>query len=95
MYVVIARAFDLKTYLSYVINFNITGPYYYFVFFFQLLAVAPILLNWCRFCHMKKYAVLLDFATVMILCIIAAICINYTHILSVHGGGQLSLAEHT
>ena len=31
---IIQRRFDLKTYLSYLVGFNIQGPYYYLVFFF-------------------------------------------------------------
>lgn len=82
------RKFDLKTYLSYLIGFNIQAPYYYIVFFLQLLMIAPVLVNWCKFVNSKKCKWIMQLATMSFLGWLAYISINYTYILPVHGGGQ-------
>ena len=80
--------FDLKTYISYLLNFNIQGPYYFLVFFIQLVAISPLLIQWNRYCGVRRRTVLYHLVTFVTLGIIAAIAINYTYILPVHGGGQ-------
>lgn len=85
---IIHKQFDLKTYLGYLISFNIQGPYYYLVFFIQLLMVAPILIKWCGFVNNNKYQGLLHLGTIGCLGWFAYVSINYTYILPVHGGGQ-------
>lgn len=52
---IILRKFDFKMYLEYLVNFNIQGPYYYVVFFVQLLMIAPILVDWCSFLNRRKF----------------------------------------
>ena len=52
---VVKRAFDLKTYLGYLLSFNIQGPYYYLVFFVQLLMIAPVFVSWCKFANSKRF----------------------------------------
>ena len=85
---IITRRFDLKTYMTYLLNFDIQGPYYYLVFFIQLIMVAPILLNWCRFVNCKKCKWVLHLGTIGFLGWFAYSSINYTYILPVHGGGK-------
>lgn len=85
---IIQRRFDLKTYLSYLVGFNIQGPYYYLVFFLQLMMIAPILVNWCRFVNGRKCKWGMHLVTIGFLGWFAYISINYTYILPVHGGGQ-------
>ena len=82
------RFFDLKTYINYLLNFNIQAPYYFLVFFIQLVAIAPILIQWNLYCTQQKHASWYHLLTFVVLGIIAAIAINYTYILPVHGGGQ-------
>lgn len=80
--------FDLKTYLEHLVSFNIQGPYYYIVFFVQLLMIAPILVRWCRFANSKKHKWIVHIGSLCALGWFAYISINYTYILPVHGGGQ-------
>lgn len=82
------RGFDLKTYIAHVLNFSISGQYYFFVFFFQLLLTSPFLVSWCKFCESKKYSILLHILTIVSLGYISYLMISYTFILSVHGGGK-------
>lgn len=73
------------------LNFNIQGPYYFLVFFIQLVAIAPILIQWNMWYTRQKHVILYHVLTFFVLGIIATIAINYTYILPVHGGGQFLL----
>ena len=79
---------DLKTYLSYIADFNVAAPYYFFVFFFQLLFITPMLLKWCSFCGSRRHSYLWHLISLVILGYISTLCIRYTFILPVHGGGK-------
>ena len=80
--------FDLKTFLIYLLGFNISGPFYYFLFFFQLQIITPILIVWCKYCGNKKHRWIYHVISIGVLCMLAALSINYTYVLPVHGGGQ-------
>lgn len=84
------KSFDLVSYLGAALSFNIQAPYYFFLFFFQLLLISPLLLNWCQWCnaHCRISAILYHTGTVIVLFALSAVCINYTSILPVHGGGK-------
>ncbi|MDE7417318.1 MAG: acyltransferase [Lachnospiraceae bacterium] len=80
--------FDLKTYLNYLFSFSITAPYYYFVFFIQLVIISPVLLAWCKYCAKQKWTFLWHLIILVLLGLLSAVCIRYTYILPVYGGGQ-------
>lgn len=80
--------FDFKTYLDYLFNFSVTDPFYFFVFFIQLVMISPILLFWCKYCGGKRCGWLLHIITLIFLCFLSSVCIRYTYILPVYGGGQ-------
>ncbi len=80
--------FDIKSYLSYLLSFSVCAPYYFFVFFIQLVFISPMLLAWCKYCKKHAYSFVWHSATVAVLGILSAICIQYTYVLPVHGGGQ-------
>ena len=86
-----AHFFDLKVYVQHLLNFSIQGPYYFLLFFIQLLAVAPILLRWCKFCGRYRIKNILHIVTLAGLGFISSIFIRFTYILPVHGGGQFLL----
>lgn len=79
--------FDLRTYISWTINFSALPPYYYFVFFFQLLLISPILVGWCQFCNRQGKKIIWHLSTLGFLGFISFVSIHYSHILPVHGGG--------
>ncbi len=85
------KFFDLKVYLDNLINFSAAGPYYYFVFYFQLVVISPILIQWCRFCEKHKMKYVWHIGTLFVLGILAAGTINYTYIFPIHGGGKFLL----
>lgn len=82
------KFFDLKVYLSNLINFSAVSAYYYFVFLFQLIVISPFLIRWCKFCRKQKPEIFWHMGTLLILGIISAISINYTFIFDVYGGGR-------
>lgn len=85
--IVSTQYFDLRTYLQYFVNFNIQGPYYFLVFYFQLLLLAPLLIYWCEFCETRKYKLVWHMVTLLGLTWLSSMAIRYTCILPVHGGG--------
>lgn len=80
--------FDLMAYLHFLVSFNIQGPYYYLLFFIQLLIVAPVMVNWCAFVSGKKHKWMIQMGTLGVLGWFGYVSINYTYILPVHGGGK-------
>lgn len=43
LFIYYRRFFDLKQYIDTLLNFNIQGPYYFLVFYFQLALITPLL----------------------------------------------------
>lgn len=80
--------FDLKNYILYLLNFSIADTFYYLVFFLQLTIIAPGLLMWCKYCNMQRLKYIWHMLTVLLLCYISSVCIRFTNILPVYGGGQ-------
>ena len=92
---ILQHRFDLKEYLFYLIGFSIQGPYYYLIFFIQLLMISPVLVNWCRFVNDSKNKWVMHLVTLCFLGWFAYISINYTHILKTAGGGERFLLGGT
>ena len=83
------KFFDLKTYLNFLINFNLSSPFYYVLFFVQLLIVSPFLYRLIIFCKtMKHYRALGYLLSILTVTGISIICFKYTFNLDVHGGGK-------
>ena len=59
-----------------------------FVFYFQLIVISPLLIWLYEFCESRKHVLIWHVFTVTFCGIVAAICINYTYILPVWGGGM-------
>lgn len=83
-----AKVWNLKLWLSCLLEFNAEAHFYFLVFFFQLVLISPFLLKWCCYCGKQKNRWLYHICTLVILGIVSSICIRYTYILPVHGGGQ-------
>ena len=82
------RFFDLRTYVSYLLNFSIQGPYYFLLFFLQLKLITPFLVMWCRFCDKQKTKFFWHVITMVFLCWFCSILVRFTFILQVHGAGK-------
>lgn len=85
---VTAHFFDFKTYLQYIVSFDIYRPYYFLLFYIQLLLISPILIHWCKFCDFRKYKYAWHIITLLVLIWLSSIFIRYTCILPVYGGGK-------
>ena len=82
------KCFDLKIWISHVLNFSLQGPYYFLLFFFQLVLVAPFLNYWCKYCDNRERKWLWHIGTLVVLGYLSSVFIRYTYVLPVHGGGQ-------
>lgn len=74
--------------MFYLLNFSLSNHFYYLVFFFQLVFIAPLLVKMCKFCDSFKRKYLCHFILVVVLCYISSLSIRYTHILPVYGAGK-------
>lgn len=79
---------DLRTYLSALINFNASSPFYYIVFYIQLVMISRILAEIVEWTGRKAKAVLLYSLELVIILGLAVFAMYHTYILPVHGGGQ-------
>jgi hypothetical protein len=80
--------FDLPTYLRLLISFSASPPFYFVLFYIQLIIIAPFL--YCMICKAAQGPhKQIMYGALIILCIaFASVCINFTYVLGVHGGGQ-------
>lgn len=76
-----SHRFDLVDYLEHLIRFDITEPFYFIVFYLQLSIIGIFLY---RIIKHTKYEILIA----CIALFISAMCVKYTYILPVWGGGQ-------
>lgn len=79
--------FDFKQYIKLLINFNVTGPFYFVLLYVQLTLVSGIIFNYLHKERSTKKQIIYD-----ILGLLGVICIsyfttNYTNILNIYGGG--------
>lgn len=88
LFIYYRRFFDLKQYIDTLLNFNIQGPYYFLVFYFQLALITPLLVYWFKLCNKSKYKILWHTITMFIILYLSSLFIRYTFILPVHGGGR-------
>lgn len=86
------RFFDLDTYIDLLLHFNAVSTFYFLAFFFQLILVAPMLVQWCGFCNRQKATLLWQVATIACLCVFACFSYKRTLVLPLlHGGGKYLL----
>lgn len=83
-----SKGFDLKTYINHVLNFSAQGPYYFVLFYIQLVLVTPILITWYNFCEIRKSSIIYHIITLGVITVLSSLSIKYTFMLNVHGGGK-------
>lgn len=82
------KVWDLRVWISCLLGFNAEAHFYFLLFFFQLVFISPLLLKWCCYCGKQKKRYMYHIGTLIILGMVSSICIRYTYVLPVHGGGQ-------
>ena len=83
-----SKSFDLKTYINHVLNFSAQAPYYFVLFYIQLVLVTPILITWYNFCESRKFSIIYHIITLGVITLLSSLSIKYTFMLNVHGGGK-------
>lgn len=94
LYLIAAEGFvDVRTYLNYVIHFNITPPHYFVLFFSQLLLVAPIMVRLIQKAKAlpRGREVMAQILIIAGGILLAYFTMNYTYVLKVYGGGKYLL----
>jgi hypothetical protein len=81
------RFFDFRTYFDSLINFSASSPFYFVLFFIQLLIAAPVLFDVIRFVARRRFPAIGHAAVFAALCLVAVCAMRFTHILPVYGGG--------
>lgn len=87
-YTFYTHRFDLEPVLDDILHFSAIGPFYFLAFFFQLLLIAPLLMQWCRFCHRRRLALLWHTATLLALACMSSWCLHSTSTWSLWGAGK-------
>ena len=91
------RFWNFKVYVDYLLNFNASGPFYFVIFYVQLLAVSPFLYAVIVFINEKLhkwYRWVGFFLSACAVLIVAILCFNYTCIKeSFYGGGKYLLGS--
>lgn len=82
------RSINLQSLLKHLIYFDMCAPFYFFVFFIQLVLISPLLIQWLTYCNQKKKSFIWNFFTLIFLLLIGLLCIKYTYITPTFGGGQ-------
>lgn len=75
-------SFDILKYLSYVLHFNVTGPFYFVFLYFQLILVGSVL-----FLLLKKTNFIQEIIVFISIILISILTTNHTNILDIYGGG--------
>lgn len=82
------HCFDLLSWVSAALRFNLTGAFYFVFFFIQLVIASPFLYAWLNYCNSHKFSYLLHVVTFIVLFVFGAISFKYTLMLNVYGGGK-------
>ena len=85
--ILIDRQFHFVTYLTRVIHFNASGPFYYVLLYLQLLFLAPVLFSVLKYADRFKYGVAVEVVGLIVVLVISSWTTNYSNILDVYGGG--------
>lgn len=82
------KFFDLSIFLKTVIGFNATGPFYFILFFLQLIIISPIIFNIINWTNKQKYKNLLIIFLIVAIIFMSYICTKCTFVIDVYGGGK-------
>ena len=85
--VFIHSTFNFERYVSSLIRFNGSEPFYFILLYIQLVFVCPVYYSWFQYSTKKRYPYLIELAALIVVIIISWWTTSYTNILSVYGGG--------
>ena len=81
------RFFAARTYLDYLIHFNVVGAHYFVFLYLQLAVIAKALWNCIYFVRGKKWEVLWETIIFTGIIFVSYLTTNYTDMFSIYGGG--------
>lgn len=84
---VIKGRFNFGEYINHLLYFDITPPFYFVVFFLQLIFISPYIYRLIEYKKEKSWHCLM----VVLATMISLFCIRYTFIIDVWGGGKYLL----
>lgn len=88
VYLLVAtHGFDLAIYLTYLVNFNISGPHYFVLLYVQLMLVNVLLFPLLQKCPQSQKGYVCEVLILIGIIILSAWTTNHTNILNVYGGG--------
>lgn len=76
----------MRTYLQYVVGFNLSGPFYYVLLYLQLMLISRLLYGIVKRMH-GKYYWMWEIGIGVVILFISSLTTNYTNVLDVYGGG--------
>lgn len=82
------KSLNLKEYLLALGNFTASGPFYFVLFYVQLLVISRFLYLVVEVTGKSPYAKILYIIEVVVSIVCSWFFIKYTYVLPVHGGGQ-------
>ena len=86
--VYIYRMFDLKTYILSLLRFDISAPFYFLVFYIQLVMIGRGLYKLIQWTGKRTYFQWIYLFEIFVFVLFAALMMRYTYVLPVHGGGK-------
>lgn len=79
---------NLINYFNGLIHFNLIGPFYFVLYYMQLILISGVLYKAIKWTTKRKMSKFLFLMEIIIATLLSCICIKYTYILPVHCGGQ-------
>ncbi len=89
MYILyVNRFFDLKTYILSLLQFDASAPFYFLVFYIQLVMIGRGLYKLIELTEKKTYFQWIYLIETIILILVSSLMMRFTYVLPVHGGGK-------
>lgn len=87
--IAIYKCWNLKEYINFILGFNITPPFYFVVFFIQLIFVSPYLYRILQIkLNSKGKTIIKQLVVFELIVIISVLNVKYTFVVDVWGGGK-------
>lgn len=81
------KCLDLDFFVQRLVHFDASLPFYYVLLYIQLLVAAPAIYYYLTYVACGKRKVVFEITGFLVVLAVAGICVNYSNILDVYGGG--------
>lgn len=89
--IIINRFFDVGVFLKALVGFNTWTPYYFIVFFLQLVFISPVLFLIIKLIQKQKHKFLLYLFSVVIIIYLSSVFTKFTYVVDVYTAGRMIL----